>query len=103
MGNQSPPILLKTGTLGSGPNAHTMPVGLDSECMIELLGLAHFNKYDRNELIAVCYAMWPHFNPDKTKRYLRSGTRAREVATQPWSDEWADECATYASSPEQFP
>ena len=45
IGNQSPPILLKKGTLGSGPHTHTMPVGLDSECILELLGLDYFNKY----------------------------------------------------------
>ena len=79
-----------------------MPVGLDSECILEWLGLDHFKKYERNEFSAVCYTMKSHFKPDKTNRYLRSETRAREVANQTWSDEWADEWATYASSPKQF-
>ena len=41
-GNQ--PILLKKGTLGSGPNTHIMSVGLDPEFILELLGLHHFKK-----------------------------------------------------------
>ena len=77
--------------------------GLDSECILQLLGLDYFNKYGENELRVACYNTWSHFEPEKTKRYLRILTRAREVANQPWSDEWADEWATYATSPEQFP
>ena len=66
IGNQSPPILLKKGTLGSGPSTHIMPVGLDSECILELLGLDHFRKYEQNKLNAVCYALKSIFKPDKT-------------------------------------
>ena len=80
-----------------------MPVCLDSECILELLGLDQFKKYDRHELSAVCYTMKSHFKTEKTKRYLRSDTRARKVANQPWSDEWADAWATYDSAPEQLP
>jgi hypothetical protein len=61
-----------------------------------VLGVAYYRAYDENELRAVCFSIWSHFNLAQTRDILRALTQARTDAEQPWAD------GCISSSSEQF-
>ena len=80
-----------------GPNRSVASVGLDSECIRQLLDVvAYYHVYDANELRALCFSIWVTCQPCQDQGRPTSFDTRSGDAEQPWAD------GCIPSSPEQF-